>query len=246
MLNTPSKRKLNKKDLLKYFQNNTPNKSQVGIEFEKIGVLNTSNFAVDYLKIKYLLEKLSEFENYQRIFNNEQKENLIGLKNDYSSITLEPGSQFELSLAPQNELKVLENTDVKTTAIVNDEFRNVIGDFNPSSVSGTIKLDSYKPNELIYSFNSSKDELVVFSEIWTNKGWTLWIDGKESPLIRADYILRAAVIPAGNHEIMMRYEPKIWKVGNTIQLISSLILILGLIAAIVMTMKSEKCIMKNE
>lgn len=155
-------------------------------------------------------------------------------------------SDIKWVTTPNEEIAAIEDTDVKTTAIVNDEFRNVIGDFNPSSVSGTIKLDSYKPNELVYSFNSSKDELVVFSEIWTNKGWTLWIDGKESPLIRADYILRAAVIPAGNHEIMMRYEPKIWKVGNTIQLISSLILILGLIAAIVMTMKSEKCIMKNE
>ena len=150
-------------------------------------------------------------------------------------------SDIKWVTTPNEEIAAIENTDVKTTAIVNDEFRNVVGDFNPSSVSGTIKLDSYKPNELIYSFNSSKDELVVFSEIWTNKGWTLWIDGKESPLIRADYILRAAVIPAGNHEIMMRYEPKIWKVGNTIQFISSLILILGLIAAIVVTYRKSNC-----
>ena len=150
-------------------------------------------------------------------------------------------SDIKWVTTPNEEIAAIEDTDVKTTAIVNDEFRNVIGDFNPSSVSGTIKLDSYKPNELVYSFNSSKDELVVFSEIWTNKGWTLWIDGKESPLIRADYILRAAVIPAGNHEIMMRYEPKIWKVGNTIQLISSLILILGLIAAIVVTYRKSNC-----
>ena len=150
-------------------------------------------------------------------------------------------SDIKWVTTPNEEIAAIENTDVKTTAIVNDEFRNVIGDFNPSSVSGTIKLDSYKPNELIYSFNSSKDELVVFSEIWTRKGWTLWIDGKESPLIRADYILRAAVIPAGNHEIMMRYEPKIWKVGNTIQFISSLILILGLIAAIVVTYRKSNC-----
>lgn len=150
-------------------------------------------------------------------------------------------SDIKWVTTPNEEIAAIENTDVKTTAIVNDEFRNVIGDFNPSSVSGTIKLDSYKPNELVYSFNSSKDELVVFSEIWTNKGWTLWIDGNESPLIRADYILRAAVIPAGNHEIMMRYEPKIWKVGNTIQFISSLILILGLIAAIVLTYRKSNC-----
>ena len=150
-------------------------------------------------------------------------------------------SDIKWVTTPNEEIAAIEDTDVKTTAIVNDEFRNVIGDFNPSSVSGTIKLDSYKPNELVYSFNSSKDELVVFSEIWTNKGWTLWIDGKESPLIRADYILRAAVIPAGNHEIIMRYEPKIWKVGNTIQFISSLILILGLIAAIVVTYRKSNC-----
>ena len=150
-------------------------------------------------------------------------------------------SDIKWVTTPNEEIAAIENTDVKTTAIVNDEFRNVIGDFNPSSVSGTIKLDSYKPNELVYSFNSSKDELVVFSEIWTNKGWALWIDGNESPLIRADYILRAAVIPAGNHKIMMRYEPKIWKVGNTIQFISSLILILGLIAAIVVTYRKSNC-----
>ena len=155
-------------------------------------------------------------------------------------------SDIKWVTTPNEEIDAIENTNVKTTAIINEEFRNVIGDFKPTTNSGTIKLDSYKPNELIYSFNSTKDELIVFSEIWTSKGWTMWIDGKESPLIRADYILRAAVIPAGNHEIMMRYEPKIWKVGNTIQFISSLILILGLIAAIVMTMKSEKCIMKNE
>ena len=128
---------------------------------------------------------------------------------------------------------------MKTTAIVNEEFRDDIGNFNPSSELGTIQLASYKPNELIYNFNSSKDELVVFSEIWTSKGWTMWIDGKEAPLIRADYILRAAVIPAGNHDIMMRYEPKIWKVGNTIQFISSLILILGLFAAIFVTYKKS-------
>ena len=141
--------------------------------------------------------------------------------------------------SPNEEIKAIENTNVKTTAIVNDEFKNVVGNFMPSEAKGTIKLTSYKPNELIYSFSSSKDELVVFSEIWTSKGWIMWIDGEESPLIRADYILRAAVIPAGNHEIMMRYEPKIWKVGNTIQFVSSLILILGLFVAIFVTYKKS-------
>ena len=148
-------------------------------------------------------------------------------------------SDIKWVATPNEEIAAIENTNVKTAAIVNEEFRNTIGDFNPTSGFGTIQLASYKPNELIYNFNSSKDELVVFSEIWTSKGWTMWIDGKESPLIRADYILRAAVVPAGNHEIMMRYEPKIWKVGNTIQFVSSLILILGLFVAIFVTYRKS-------
>ena len=141
--------------------------------------------------------------------------------------------------SPNEEIKSIENVNVKTTAIVNEEFKNVIGDFIPSTAKGTITLTSYKPNELVYSFNSSKEELVVFSEIWTSKGWTMWIDGNESPLLRANYILRAAVVPAGNHEIMMRYEPKIWKVGNTIQFLSSLILILGLFVVIFITYRKS-------
>lgn len=149
-------------------------------------------------------------------------------------------SDIKWVATPNEEIDAIENTDVKTTAILNEEFKDVIGDFKPSASIGSIRLDSYKPNELTYSFNSTKDELVVFSEVWTSKGWTMWIDGKESPLVRADYILRAAVIPAGNHEIVMRYEPKIWKVGNTIQFISSLILILGLIAAVVLTYKKSE------
>ena len=153
-------------------------------------------------------------------------------------------SDIKWVATPNEEIAAIENTNVKTTAIVNEEFKNVVGNYGTDAINrvhtGTIQLASYKPNELTYNFNSSKDELVVFSEIWTSKGWTMWIDGKESPLIRADYILRAAVVPAGNHEIMMRYEPKIWKVGNTIQFVSSLILILGLFAAIVLTFRKSE------
>ena len=153
-------------------------------------------------------------------------------------------SDIKWVATPNEEIAAIENTNVKTTAIVNEEFKNVVGNYGTDAINrihtGTIQLASYKPNELTYNFNSSKDELVVFSEIWTSKGWTMWIDGKESPLIRADYILRAAVVPAGNHEIMMRYEPKIWKVGNTIQFVSSLILILGLLAAIVLTFRKSE------
>ena len=128
---------------------------------------------------------------------------------------------------PNEEIDAIANTDVHNVAIVNKEFATLVGDFEATPAEGTIQLVDYKPNELKYTFDSSKDEMVVFSEIWTQKGWTMWIDGVESPLLRANYILRAAVVPAGQHEIVMRYEPSIWRIGNTIQFITSLLILLG-------------------
>ena len=140
---------------------------------------------------------------------------------------------------PNEEIDAIADTDVKNVAIINNEFRNVVGDFKASPAEGAIQLVDYQPNQLKYSFDSSKDELVVFSEIWTGKGWTMWIDGVESPLIRADYILRSAIIPAGQHEVVMRYEPSIWRIGNTIQLITSLLILIGFVAACYYTFKKR-------
>jgi len=140
---------------------------------------------------------------------------------------------------PNAEIDAIATTDVKNVAIVNDEFKNLVGNFHATPAEGTIKLVDYKPNQLTYNFDSSKDELVVFSEIWTKNGWTMNVDGIESPLFRSDYILRSAIIPAGQHEIVMRYEPRIWKLGNTIQLVASLILLIGVATAICYTYKKK-------
>lgn len=142
-------------------------------------------------------------------------------------------SEIKWVATPNEEIDAIADTDVSNVAIVNNEFKDVVGDFNASPAEGTITLVDYKPNELKYSFDSSKDEIVVFSEIWTKKGWTMWIDGVERPLFRADYILRSAVIPAGQHEIVMRYEPKIWRIGKTLAFFSSFIVIMFGIGVVV-------------
>ena len=72
------------------------------------------------------------------------------------------------------------------------------------------------------------------------KGWKMTIDGQEQPLLRADYLLRAAMVPAGEHEIVMEYAPKAYTTCNTVVFISSLIMILGLVAALFFTFKPKK------
>ena len=139
---------------------------------------------------------------------------------------------------PNEEFDQLRKHDLQHTAVLHQEFKDQLGNYTPSSeAQAVVKLLDYRPNQLTYSVNTDQDRLVVFSEIWTGKGWTLRLDGKEHPLLRADYLLRAALIPSGQHEIVMRYEPRIWRVGNTIALVSSLLILIGAVCAIVLSFK---------
>lgn len=141
---------------------------------------------------------------------------------------------------PNEEFDALATTNLRHTAIVNNEFQQQVGNYvSVDSLIGQIALTEYKPNKLTYSFNAYQDQLVVFSEIWSDTGWKLYIDGHEHPLLRANYLLRSALIPSGEHQIVMEYSPMIWRVGNTIQLITSLILIIGLVIGIILSFRKK-------
>ncbi len=142
--------------------------------------------------------------------------------------------EVRLVNTPEDEIDGIGLEDTRRVAVMSNEFADDVGDYHPTQAEGTITMTDYKPNHLTYSFSANEDKLVVFSEIWTaKKGWQLFIDGKESNLLRADYMFRAALIPAGTHEVVMTYNPPFWPIGNTIATVSSLILIAALLAMIV-------------
>ena len=143
------------------------------------------------------------------------------------------------------EFDALATTDMHHTAIIGKEFEQQVTGYKANSGEGSITLTDYQPNQLTYTFSANENKLVVFSEIWTSKGWTMHIDGQEHPILRANYLLRAAMIPAGQHEIVMRYEPKIWKVGGAISLVSSLVILLGLLGAFLFSLKKHKAQVKE-
>ena len=149
-------------------------------------------------------------------------------------------NNIQIANTPNEEFDALDTTDMRHTAIVGKEFEQQVTGYKPNTEEGSITLTDYRPNQLTYNFSANEDKLVVFSEIWTSKGWAMKIDGRESPLLRANYLLRAAMVPAGQHEIVMRYEPKIWKVGGVLSLVSSTIILLGLIGAVVFTVRKKK------
>lgn len=122
------------------------------------------------------------------------------------------------------EIAALESTDIRRAAIVDTRFASQLSDTTFTKDSAAyIRLSSYAPNALEYTYSSAYNAAAVFSEIFYDKGWNAYIDGTPAPHFRANYVLRAMELPAGEHTISFKFEPRMYAVSNTISLISSLI-----------------------
>lgn len=128
------------------------------------------------------------------------------------------------------EINELSNIDTKVTAVI-DDTKFSVSDQVPAA-DGTIQLVTYKPNYLKYESSNTGDGLAVFSEIYYPIGWTATIDGVEAPILRANYVLRAMEIPAGDHVIEFEFLPQSYVVGNRVAWVFNVTLILLLLAAI--------------
>ncbi|PHI21859.1 hypothetical protein CEQ90_00805 [Lewinellaceae bacterium SD302] len=120
--------------------------------------------------------------------------------------------------------------DPAETAIVHREFADQVSGLQPNG-QGSISLTSYSPMELKYNFNSNAEQLAVFSEVWygPDTGWEATIDGNPAEIIRTNYVLRALRVPAGQHEIVMSFNPSSYATGYILSLICSLLLIGGIV-----------------
>ncbi len=132
------------------------------------------------------------------------------------------------------EMRAINSFDPRKEAFVHEEFRQVIDAkrLGASGSSSSINLVSYRPDYLVYEYSAPNDVMAVFSEVWYDKGWNAYVDGDKIPHVRANYLLRAAQLPGGNHRVEFRFEPRSYYHGELISLIASLLLVLGLAAAI--------------
>ncbi|RYD72687.1 MAG: hypothetical protein EOP55_18395, partial [Sphingobacteriales bacterium] len=127
------------------------------------------------------------------------------------------------------EMKAISSFDAKKEAIVDESYKNLMNSkLLGTGQEGFIKLTNYNPDHLTYEYSTAKDVIAVFSEIYYNKGWKMYIDGVEKPYFRADYVLRAAQLEAGNHKLEFIFHPNSYYTGEKISLAGSIILVLGL------------------
>jgi hypothetical protein len=130
------------------------------------------------------------------------------------------------------ELDALTSFRPDSVAIVDRQFAEFIKGFTGARDStDKIHLESYAPNKLAYTYKSHSGGLAVFSEIWYPEGWNAYVDGKLTPHFRADYVLRAMMLPPGEHSLEFRFEPAVYATGEKVSFASSLVLLILLLGA---------------
>ncbi|MFC2097908.1 YfhO family protein, partial [Bacteroidota bacterium] len=143
-----------------------------------------------------------------------------------------------------DELAGISNIDPGKTAVIDKRFsaqlENIPVSTEDSLSNGQISLTLYRPNHLTYKSSSKTDRLAVFSEIYYSKGWNAYIDNNKVDHLRANYVLRALSIPAGDHTIEFKFEPRSYAIGQAVSLIFSILVFLLIIGTIVYSFIGKK------
>ncbi|NLE63518.1 MAG: hypothetical protein GX612_06750 [Bacteroidales bacterium] len=187
-----------------------------------IGLVNPEKFKVlNMLNTKYFILPGS----------NQQP---IPLKNPYAYGNVWIADGYKIVDNPDQEILALYNVNVKDTAVIDKRFMDMVKEKDLSRDSNAKIINTLcHPNHLTYTSNFNKEQLTVFSEVfYKTGGWVSYLDGKEVPHFRVNYILRAMVVPAGEHTIEFKYIPHMSILSGKIAMASSIVVILILITAL--------------
>jgi hypothetical protein len=149
------------------------------------------------------------------------------LKNPYALGNAWFVKDYKIVADADAEITALENFKPDSLAVIDKRFESDLKGFTPSNAGKSeISLESYSPNLLQYHYSAGSDQLAVFSEIYYPQGWNAYVDGQKTPHFRADYVLRAMILPSGDHQLEFRFEPQSYYTGQKVSLAASLITIL--------------------
>lgn len=150
---------------------------------------------------------------------------------------------------PDEEMAALSQIDPRRTAVADRKFESTLGKSTIAAPSDTIVETTYAPNRLTYKSHSVNGGVAVFSEVFFPWGWTATIDGQEAEIGRVNYVLRAINIPAGDHEIVMTFDPPSLHATDTLATTAIVAIYLAVIAAGVLAVrraaKDEALIVKQ-
>ncbi len=210
-----------------------------GAKLRRYQELIDSSIMGELIRFRSDAEKATSFDDLRNAFINSNAINMLNTRyiiiNPEAPPVINPyalgNAWFVTKPLPvenaDQELLSIRTIDLKSEAVFDKKFTSLIPGLQyPVGEEDKISLVSYEPNELVYKYSAEGEKFAVFSEIYYPAGWKSFIDGKETPHFRANYLLRAMVLPEGEHEIRFYFEPASYITGNKISMASSVLFFL--------------------
>jgi len=87
-----------------------------------------------------------------------------------------------------------------------------------------VEITAYSANIVELEVNTNTDAILFLSEIYY-PGWRAYVDGKETPVLKANYTFRSVHLKAGNHQVRFVFDPWTFKAGVAMSLMAAIILL---------------------
>jgi hypothetical protein len=147
---------------------------------------------------------------------------------------------------PAAEMSALTNLNAKDTVVMNIANQKSISGLTQFDTTANIKLVTKSNDVLEYQAVTKNSQLAVFSEIYYDKGWKAYIDNKEAPILKSNYLLRSLIIPAGTHTVKFEFKPAAYYDNILFAKISEWISILLILILVGTWLKNLKANQKKE
>ena len=142
--------------------------------------------------------------------------------------------------SPFAVMNALTNFNPKDTAVVFARDQNISSYTPTTNASDSIYLVNNQNDEVSYKYNAASNRFAVFSEVFYDRGWKAYIDGKETPIVRTNYVLRGLSVPAGQHDVRFVFHPSSYYNGEKIALFGGILIWLMIIGTIIQTYRTSK------
>ena len=118
---------------------------------------------------------------------------------------------------PSKIMSHLDSLPIKKTAIIEEDIKTKTS----SQVGDSIWLISNQNDQVNYKSKTAGERFAVFSEVFYKNGWKAYVDEKEVPIYKTNYVLRGAYVPAGNHDIKFEFKPDAYYKGEWIGILAN-------------------------
>ncbi len=129
---------------------------------------------------------------------------------------------------PVEEIKALDKFGPRDTVIVQNSYKTIVGNDPVPDSSATITLVNYNNDEIKYETHAATAQFAVFSEVYYPAGWNAYIDGKKTDYAKVNYVLRGIQVPEGKHEVVFKFEPASYSLGQKFVYIGNVLFLLAM------------------